>query len=213
MEETKGDSKKEAKKGPGKGNRRSSGKRAIGGVPYQKPWREDPIILDRVRVGMVPWMERRDITEALRFVNEYMGRKYPNEPPITLRTIETDRSRALQLQTTDVEALKREHIAEIDYVIKASHARLESLKDTSQNVTGLTNAILAGIEKKGKFDASLVERKHQTGSLVVTTEGDEARALVAALRDALGNDEAAIDRVLEALERDAKSGEATTQGL
>lgn len=145
-------------------NRRPTGKnkRARGIISQQIPWRDDPVIIERVRIGRIPYMERRSEAESVRFIREWQAANTPDEPPISLSTMREDRKRFLELSKQDIENARAEHIAEVDYLIAGSFDRLDRLKDTSQNVTGLTNAILTGIKTKGQLDGSLKEGPQQT---------------------------------------------------
>lgn len=142
------------------------------GGAHTLAWDQDPIILGRIEAGIDPWMRDRPLRECLAVVNAWLAQTHPDEPPITLDTLQADRSRALELRARRTVDRAEEHLAKLDKASQIAWERLDKQKDGSQNVTGLINAIVGIVEKKAKLDGSLVERKQTavTGDIHVSGE-------------------------------------------
>lgn len=153
-----------ARKPENKRRGRTKGYGGQKGGAHQVTWCDDPIILDRIRIGLKPWMERRSPLECLEVIRTHMADAHPNEPPISARTMYEDRQRAGMLITRDLEALRSEHVAELDHVIRRAWELFEL---TAQGHAALLGTISQTIERKAKVDGTLNPKAIAIGSLAI----------------------------------------------
>lgn len=138
---------------------RARGYRNQKGGAHTLPWHEDPIILDRIEFGRVPWLQKKSEAECLAIVNQKLAEAFPDEPPISRETLYLDRKRAIELRQQRTVSQIDEHLEEYDYLKSKAHKLLAEQKSNSQNVTGLVNGIASIIEKQSKLDGSHIERQ------------------------------------------------------
>ena len=149
--------------------------RQTGGA-HQVAWQDDAIILDRIRVGLKPWLECRSPLECLDVVRAYMAEAHPGEPPIGLRTMYDDRERAQSLTTRDLEMLRAEHVAELNHVIARGWEAFESTNPSSR--AALLATISQTIERKAKVDGTLATALQIASIAVVESPKAQERAEV-----------------------------------
>lgn len=148
------------------------------GGAHQVAWQDDPIILDRIRAGLKPWLERRSPVECLDGVRAYMAEAHPGEPPIGLRTMYEDRERAQSLTAHDLQALRAEHLAELDHVIRRGWETLESTSPNSASRAALLGLISHTIERKARVDGTLATALQISSIAVVEAPKSAERAEV-----------------------------------
>jgi hypothetical protein len=134
-------------------NRRETGRghRGQKGGAHQIEWREDPVILGRVRAGLGPWAERKGPMECLAEVNEWLASSHPKEAPIALRTMYEDRERAAELVALNAQQARSEHLAEYDHLIAQAYKAFHDAKDTSLNRSAFLSVIGQATERKAKL--------------------------------------------------------------
>ena len=157
---------------------RTKGYRAQKGGAHQVAWQEDPIVLDRIRAGLKPWLERRSPLECLDVIRAYMAEAHPGEPEVSLRTMYEDRERAQSLTTRDLEALRAEHVAELDHVIRRGYEALELTNPNGSGRAALLGMISQAIERKAKVDGTLATALQIASIAVVESPKAEERVEV-----------------------------------
>jgi hypothetical protein len=145
---------------------RTKGFRGQKGGAHQLTWSEDPIILDRIRAGLKPWLERRAPLECLDVIHAYMAEAHPHEPEVSLRTMYDDRERAQTMTTRDLDALRAEHVAELDHVVRKAWEAFELTNQGSATRAALLGTISQAIERKAKVDGTLNARALAIGIAV-----------------------------------------------
>ncbi|MGH7721749.1 MAG: hypothetical protein ACRENL_02790 [Candidatus Dormibacteria bacterium] len=130
---------------------RTKGYRSQRGGAHQIEWQDDPVILGRIRAGMVAWAERKPPLECLAEVNDWLRTAHPKEAPIALRTMYEDRTHAAELVAIEVMDAQGEHLLEYDHVIAESYQAFHDAKDSSLNRSAFLSTIAATIERKAKL--------------------------------------------------------------
>ena len=125
------------------------------GGAHQVAWCDDPVILDRIHVGLKPWLERRSPLECLEVIRAHMARAHPGEPETSLRTMFEDRQRAQILTTGDLNSLKAEHLAEFDHVLERAWEMFEVTNQGASGRAAILGTISQTIERKAKVDGTL----------------------------------------------------------
>jgi hypothetical protein len=95
-----------------------------------------------------------------------MAEAHPHEPEVSLRTMYDDRERSKTLTTRDVDALRAEHIAELDDVVRRAWEAFQLTKKGSATRAALLGTISQAIERKAKVDGALKPRALAIGIAV-----------------------------------------------
>jgi len=169
------------------GNRRTTGKRMRGIEAKQVPWRQDPIILDRIRVGAAPWLEGRSPAECLAVVNQYLAARYPDEPPIAKTALYEDRQHFIELRKEQAPAAADHHLAEYDHAMEEAWRAFRDTKNQSLNKSAFLSLIAGIVERKAKLDGSL---RPDAATVQVNIESAQVEIVAVALDASL--DEAGI---------------------
>lgn len=170
---------------PRPGNRRRGRTRGYGGQKggaHQIAWRDDKIILDRIRVGLSFWLEQRTDKECLAAVNEYLTTTYPDEQPIALATLYADRRRGMELRREHAVDAADQHMAEYDHALKHSWRSYREAAPNAKTKADFMGHIINTIEKKAKLDRSLAPET-QLSVVVQQQVGKLREVLEAALWD------------------------------
>jgi hypothetical protein len=159
-------------------NRRRGKSRGFNGQKggaHTLPWRDDPIIRDRIKAGMSPWMRRASPADCLTTVNEYLKLKYPDEPPISIATLYTDRAHGLELIKDQVHSSVDEHLSEMDEALRVAWRDVEALRPGHAR-TNLLIAITTAVEKKAKLDGSM--RPENQVNVLIVQQVDKLKQLL-----------------------------------
>ena len=146
----------------------TKGYRGQRGGAHQVAWQDDPVILERIRAGLKPWLERRSPLECLDVIRARMAEAHPTEPEVSLRTMYEDRHRASTLTMGDLDALRAEHVAELDHVIRRAWETFDLTSRGTSGRAALLGTISQAIERKAKVDGTL-----HSGALSVGISGGQ----------------------------------------
>lgn len=152
------------------GNRRTGWTRGERGRHGTLPWREDPLILERVNLVRTLKAQGRRYSEMLDTVNELMRTR--GAPEVTVDTIQEDYARVRALlaeeraEAAQVEDDARQrHIEALEEVIRQAWTAFQSASAASLNRSAYLNTIRAALETIGKFDGSLKDRIEHSGEV------------------------------------------------
>lgn len=174
-------------------------------------WRENPIILQRMEVGLRAWSEARAPSQQLAIVNAWCTEN--NYPTITERTMRDDRARSLAAATEALDAPANERLAEhvlmYKHVIRKIYEELEATeaqrndpKIAVARATSLGNLIKAQSEWARTAGDTVV---HVENKVTSKTDNEKAQVIVQVLVQRFGTDEA--ERILAEVAKLEQGGE------
>src|SRR5215472_12327407 len=145
-------------------NRRTGTSRGESGRPGTLPWREDPLILERINLVRTLRAQGFKTAAIVGPVNELMRSR--GAPEITYDTVRWDNHRIKELlaeeraEAIEVEEEARQaHIEALEEVKRQAWLAVNSASAASLNRSAYLNTIRATEETIAKLDGSFVERK------------------------------------------------------